>query len=59
MRLSAAAIQAQPWCSACGATTDLTADHLDPLSKGGVAVTLADVRVLCRSCNSRRGNRGD
>ena len=57
MRLSAEAIRLQPWCSECRATVDLTADHIDPLSKGGVAVTVADVRVLCRSCNSRRGNR--
>lgn len=32
----------QPWCSDCGATTDLTTDH-------GV---MGD--VVCRACNARR-----
>ncbi|MFF1660833.1 HNH endonuclease [Streptomyces sp. NPDC055898] len=53
----AAAIAAQPWCSFCGSTKDLTGDHVLPVSMGG---TIEDgIRVLCRSCNSRRGNRTD
>ena len=55
LRRSRAAIRQQPWCSACGGTNDLTADHVVPLSKGGDGT---DVQVLCRACNSRRGNRG-
>jgi 5-methylcytosine-specific restriction protein A len=55
-QLVARAIDAQPWCSACGATEDLTGDHIHPRSKGGQA-TIENVRVLCRSCNSRKGNR--
>jgi 5-methylcytosine-specific restriction endonuclease McrA len=46
----------QPYCSWCGKTEDLTGDHITPLSKGGTNEA-ANVRVLCRSCNSRRGNR--
>jgi hypothetical protein len=34
----------------CGTTEDLTGDHLR-----WPARTLADVEVVCRSCNSRRG----
>ena len=46
-----AAIAAQPWCSDCGTTTDLTLDHVEPRS------TVAGVQVLCRPCNSRKGAR--
>ncbi|MBA3735178.1 MAG: HNH endonuclease [Actinobacteria bacterium] len=47
-------VTAQPWCSDCGATTDLTADHVTPMAAGGHP--LGQLRVLCRSCNSRRGS---
>jgi len=44
------------WCPGWGvpphAATDLTADHLVAVSRGGVNGAL---RVLCRSCNARRG----
>lgn len=49
-RLSRRARHLQPWCTDCGAVDDLTADHLH-----WPATTLADVEVVCRSCNSRRG----
>ena len=32
---------------------DLTADHIAPLGKGGDP--FGPVQILCRSCNSRRG----
>jgi 5-methylcytosine-specific restriction endonuclease McrA len=47
-----AVIAAHPWCSNCGATSDLTADHVTPLARGGHP--LGPLRVLCRSCNSSR-----
>lgn len=47
--------QAQPWCSFCGLTFDLTVDHILPLSMGGTNET-SNLRVLCRSCNSARRN---
>jgi 5-methylcytosine-specific restriction enzyme A len=56
LRLVAQAIKRQPWCSYCGATEDLTGDHRIPRSKGGVARTVDDVIVACRSCNSSRGS---
>lgn len=49
-RLSRRARRLQPWCLDCGTTTDLSADH-----KRWPARTLADVEVVCRPCNSRRG----
>jgi 5-methylcytosine-specific restriction enzyme A len=56
-KLTIRAKAAQPWCSACGTTRDLTVDHRDPSTKGRADLTLADVDVLCRSCNSRKGAR--
>ena len=47
------AIRAHPFCAECGATDDLTADHVVPLSQGGDPHGALVVR--CRSCNSRRG----
>ncbi|WP_225075316.1 HNH endonuclease [Streptomyces sp. CoT10] len=53
----AAAIAQQPWCSVCGSVDDLTGDHRLPLSMGG-SNDVSNIDVKCRSCNSRRGNRG-
>lgn len=41
-------------CAECGATDDLAIDHIHPYSRGGPE-TLDNLRVLCRSCNSRKG----
>ncbi len=50
-RTSQAQRRAQPWCSVCGSTTDLTVDHIVPRSlEGGLA-------TLCRSCNGSKGDR--
>lgn len=49
-KLSQRARELQPWCSTCGATEDLTADHLQ-----WPARTLKHVDVLCRTCNARKG----
>lgn len=49
-RLRALAIRAHPWCADCGTRQDLTGDHLR-----WPARTLADVEVVCQSCNNRRG----
>ncbi len=46
-------IAAQPWCSDCGSTRDLTSDHVVALARGGSNAGVQ--RVLCRPCNSRRG----
>ncbi|MFI1520636.1 HNH endonuclease [Kitasatospora cineracea] len=48
------------WCPGHGVpahpSSDLTADHVVPLSKGG-ASTAENTLVLCRGCNARKGNR--
>lgn len=43
-------------CVECGATDDLTVDHIVPISRGG-GNDSANLRILCRSCNSRKGAR--
>lgn len=46
-------------CEQCGATEDLTADHVIALDNGGDPFDLSNGRCLCRTCNSRKGNRPD
>ena len=41
-------------CVACGATEDLTIDHIVPLAAGG-SNDPANLQVLCRLCNLRKG----
>ena len=43
-------------CQICGTTDQPTLDHIVPFSLNG-ADTPDNLRVLCRPCNSRRGNR--
>ena len=43
-------------CVFCSSVEDLTLDHIIPWSRGGED-TVTNLRTLCRSCNSRRGNR--
>lgn len=45
-------------CAECGATEQLTVDHIIPISKGGTE-TLENLRTLCKSCNSKKGDRLD
>lgn len=40
----------------CGATTDLEIDHIVPLNKGGEH-EISNLQVLCKSCNSAKGDR--
>lgn len=52
---AATQVARRPWCARCGATDDLTADHLVAFEAGG---TLADgARTLCRRCNATIGGR--
>jgi hypothetical protein len=43
-------------CRHCGSENNLTIDHIFPESKGGPAA-LDNLQTLCKSCNSRKGNR--
>ena len=43
-------------CLCCGTTENLSLDHIIPISKGGLNVK-ENSQVLCRACNSKKGNR--
>ena len=43
-------------CQICKATTDLTVDHIVPLTKDGPN-DLSNLQILCRTCNSRKGSK--
>lgn len=42
-------------CAKCGRRDKLTLDHVVPKSKGG-KLEAANVQILCRYCNSHKGN---
>lgn len=57
-RLSKKARHLQPFCTDCGTTHNLTADHLPTAwhrKEQGLAIRLADIDVVCATCNKRRG----
>lgn len=43
-------------CMKCGATGELTVDHIVPLSKGGTNAPM-NLQAMCSLCNQRKGNR--
>lgn len=43
-------------CQYCGTSEDLTVDHKKPRAKGGNNDP-ANLQALCKSCNSRKGDR--
>src|SRR5699024_412765 len=45
-------------CCPCGATNYLTLDHIFPWSRGGQDIA-SNLQTMCRSCNSRKGNKCD
>ena len=52
--LSAKVRKQRPWCEMCGKTTNLTVDHIIPISKGGRLIApVEQLRVLCRSCHGK------
>ena len=56
--LSERARRLQPFCNECGATQQLTTDHL-PIAhyrqERGLPLRLSDVQVLCQQCNNEAG----
>lgn len=56
-RLSKRIRKDSPFCEQCGNTTDLTVDHIIPISETPeLHLERLNLRVLCRSCNSTRSN---
>lgn len=43
-------------CGRCKSETDLTVDHVVPISLGGKS-NIENLQILCRSCNSSKSNR--
>lgn len=60
-RARAEVLARQPFCSTCGAAgsdaNPLQVDHIVAVSRGGPSADPANLQVLCRSCNSRKGAR--
>lgn len=57
-KLSKRARKLQPFCSDCGATADLQADHSPEAwerKATGLPLRLADIDVVCGPCNRTRG----
>ena len=44
-------------CAYCGATENLSRDHIIPRSKGGT-LTRKNVQILCVPCNIKKGDSG-
>src|SRR5690606_15527647 len=45
----------QPWCSECGATDDLTCDHIIPVKeRSDLTYATENIQILCRSCNGSK-----
>lgn len=53
-RIARYVVARQPFCSICGSRYRLTADHIVPLAHGGTD-EWENLRVLCRTCNSKLG----
>ncbi len=43
-------------CVLCGLNEDLTIDHIIPVSRGG-SDDESNLQIMCKSCNSRKGDR--
>lgn len=58
-RLSEKARRLQRFCSDCGATENLTADHSPEAwerKRRGLVIRLRDIDVVCGTCNRKRGD---
>jgi 5-methylcytosine-specific restriction enzyme A len=44
-------------CVECGATKNLSVDHVVPVAEGGASFDIANLRTLCLPCHGRRDGR--
>jgi 5-methylcytosine-specific restriction enzyme A len=59
VKLSSRARKLQPFCELCSSPDNLSGDHTPQAwlkHEAGERLTLADIRVLCRRCNSAAGS---
>lgn len=58
-KLSKQLREIHPFCKQCGATKDLTVDHIVPLVDLApeLRYEISNLQVLCRRCNSSKGDR--
>lgn len=58
-KLSKQLREQHPFCKECGTTKDLTVDHIIPLVDlhPELRYEISNLQVLCRRCNSRKGDR--
>jgi 5-methylcytosine-specific restriction endonuclease McrA len=48
---------AQPWCLDCGATSNLSVDHIIPFrERPDLAYAQDNLAIRCRPCNARKGD---
>ena len=43
-------------CAECGTSEDITKDHIIPIKRGGTD-HISNIQPLCRSCNSKKGDK--
>lgn len=56
-KLSAIARRLMPWCADCGRRTQLTTDHVIPVSaRPDLAYELDNLMTRCKPCNGRKGD---
>ena len=57
-KLRGVVMRAHPWCERCGATDDLTVDHVVPIARAPeLALDVSNLEVRCRRCNASKGAR--
>lgn len=58
-KLSKQLREMHPFCKQCGATKDLTVDHIVPLVDlhPELRYEISNLQVLCRRCNSTKGDK--
>lgn len=56
-KLARLQVKAWPFCRVCLSTSNLVADHIVPLERGGKLLDPQNTQTLCRPCNTSKGMR--